>query len=74
MNSKWIAVVAMGLFTGCSSTTKRGSVVMKISDEEAHVSIGEGEVTQVLGKDYSVVKFPSGTRFSEGDTLEKHAH
>lgn len=35
---------------------------------------GHGEVTQILNQDYSVVKFPSGTKFSEGDMIEKHAH
>ena len=35
---------------------------------------GHGEVTQLLNDDYSVVKFPQGTSFSEGDTIEKHAH
>ncbi len=115
MKTKWMVSIA-GVFvlviSGCASGTKRGSVVMKINDGEAHVGMGEGEVsagdhvelyrnvctgtagrkgdggdrtckkegvghgeiTQVLNKDYSVVKFPSGTQFSEGDTLEKHAH
>jgi hypothetical protein len=35
---------------------------------------GHGEVTQVLNEDYSIVNFPAGTKFSEGDTIEKHAH
>ncbi len=100
-------------FAACASGTKRGSVVMKISENEAHVGMGQndvnvgdhielyrnvctgssrgkdggggerackkepaghGEVTQVLNEDYSVVKFPDGTRFGEGDTLEKHGH
>lgn len=37
-------------------------------------STGHGEVTQILNPDYSVVKFPKGTEFSEGDMIEKHAH
>jgi hypothetical protein len=38
------------------------------------VSNGHGEVTRIINENYSVVKFPSGTKFSEGDTVEKHAH
>ena len=37
-------------------------------------SLGHGEVTRTLNPDYSVVQFPAGTKFSEGDTVEKHAH
>ena len=101
------------LVGGCASQVHRGVVAMKISDTEAHVgvgpgevspgdhvelyhnictggggaakeggserkcrkeSLGHGEVTQTLNPDYSVVKFPAGTKFSEGDTIEKHAH
>lgn len=35
---------------------------------------GHGEVTKILSADYSEVKFPAGTQFAEGDTLEKHSH
>ncbi len=35
---------------------------------------GHGEVTEILSEDYSVVRFPPGTQFAEGDTLEKHRH
>lgn len=38
------------------------------------VSYGHGEVTEIINNDYSVVKFPSGTKFTEGDTVEKHVH
>lgn len=38
------------------------------------VPYGHGEVIELLNKDYSVVKFPAGTKFSEGDTIEKHGH
>lgn len=38
------------------------------------IETGHGEVTQILNNDYSTVTFPAGTKFSEGDTLEKHAH
>ena len=106
-----LAISAAMISLAACSTTHRGSVVMKISDNEAHVGMGEGEVstgdhvqlyhnictgrvgkngdgtrsckkessghgevTQVINSDYSVVKFPAGTTFSEGDTLEKHSH
>lgn len=109
-----MACLLLVLFSACAST-RRGSVVMKVSDDQAHVGMGKadvnvgdhvqlyqnvcppkraagrsgdggssgscrkeprghGEVVQLLGEDYSVVKFPPGTQFSEGDTLEKHAH
>ena len=32
---------------------------------------GFGEVTKILNEHYSVVSFPAGTSFGEGDTLEK---
>jgi len=115
MDSKLVKIV-MGVFiftlSACSTGVKRGSVVMKINDDEAHVGIGKnevapgdhlqlfnnvctgggggkertgdrvcrkvphghGEVVQVINDDYSIVKFPPGTKFAEGDTLEKHAH
>lgn len=38
------------------------------------VSTGHGEVTDVLSPDYAEVKFPAGTKFTEGDTIEKHVH
>lgn len=38
------------------------------------VSYGHGTVVDILNADYSVVEFPEGTKFSEGDTIEKHAH
>lgn len=33
---------------------------------------GAGEVVEVLNTHYSVVRFPAGVTFSEGDTVEKH--
>jgi hypothetical protein len=99
--------------SGCA-TTHRASIVMKMSESEAHISMGQGEVvvgdhvelyrnvctksgspgeragggpkkcekqlfghgeiSQLLGNDYAVVKFPAGIAFSEGDTVEKHIH
>lgn len=38
------------------------------------VPLGHGEVTSVLSEDYSVVKFPDGVKFTEGDTIEIHNH
>lgn len=38
------------------------------------ISNGHGEVTSVISPDYVSVKFPPGTTFQEGDTIEKHAH
>ncbi len=35
---------------------------------------GHGTVTEILNDDYAVVQFPEGTKFSEGDTMEKHSH
>ncbi len=99
--------------TGCASVVKRGVIAMKISNTEAHVGIGQeevsvgdhvelyrnectgkgtgrdggeptvfcqkistghGSVTKIYNQDYSVVKFPSGTKFSEGDMIEKYSH
>ena len=34
------------------------------------VAIGDGEVEQVLNDHYSLVRFPAGTAFAEGDTIE----
>ncbi len=36
--------------------------------------LGHGEILETLGSDYSVVKFPAGTKFSEGDLIERHSH
>ncbi len=38
------------------------------------VLYGHGEVKEILNADYSVVKFPEGIKFSEGDTIERHIH
>ncbi len=107
-----ISALSILVFAGCASSIKRGHVVMKTSDTDAHVAMGNGEVsvgdhvelyhnrcvpvgsggkgggsrecqkvsgghgevTNVINGDYSTVKFPEGTQFSEGDTIEKHAH
>ena len=102
-----ILLTALTLTAGCAGnhSAMRGSVVMKMSDEQAHVCLGEGEVaigdhvrlynnlcapdggtkrvkcekvyvaqgtvTEVLNSHYSVVSFPSGTQFAEGETVEK---
>ncbi len=38
------------------------------------VEAGHGEITQILNDHYSAIKFPEGTKFSEGDVVEKHIH
>lgn len=38
------------------------------------VNTGHGEVTKILSPDYAEVKFADGAKFTEGDTIEKHAH
>jgi uncharacterized Zn finger protein len=35
---------------------------------------GHGVVSQLFDSDYAKVEFPEGTNFTEGDTIEKHAH
>ena len=35
---------------------------------------GHGEISQILNDHYSAVTFPEGTKFSEGDVVEKHTH
>ncbi len=41
---KVLALVAMFTVAGCAHTLMRGSVAMKISNEEAHVCMGHNEV------------------------------
>jgi hypothetical protein len=108
-------VLAAGLLflAGCTTGgVRRGQVVMKTSENTAHVAMGagevkvgdhvelyhnqctgggssktqqapreckkigggHGEVVEVLSPDYSTVKFPTGTEFTEGDTIEMHVH
>lgn len=43
LNKYFAGILILGL-TACASGTKRGSIVMKLDDREAHVSMGEGEV------------------------------
>ena len=105
-----LGLLVLGLAGCATGGIKRGHVVMKMSEDEAHVALGAGEVqvgdhvelyhhqcapigaiktgireckkveaghgnvTQVLNPDYSIVKFPQGTKFAEGDTVEKHQH
>lgn len=107
-------LIGLALFVamGCNAhNAMRGSVVMKVSDIDAHVCLGqdevkkgepirlyknvcadrvggvpkvgsipvqsckkelagEGQVAEVLNSHYSVVRFPQGTQFQEGDTVE----
>ena len=39
-----ILLVMIAGFSGCAHNVMRGSVAMKISDNEAHVCLGKGEV------------------------------
>ena len=34
-------------------------------------AVGKGQVVEVLNSHYSVVRFPAGTTFQEGDTVER---
>jgi hypothetical protein len=103
-----ITAALVSLASCAAHTSMRGSVVMKVSDTDAHVCLGDhevnvgepvrlyrnictdkaqtkdaglpahcrkeaiakGEVTQLLNEHYSVVRFPAGTNFAEGDTVE----
>lgn len=38
------------------------------------ISTGHGIVKKVFDADYVEVEFPTGTTFTEGDTVEKHGH
>lgn len=38
------------------------------------VSIGHGDVTEIISDDYVSVKFEDGVKFREGDFIEKHSH
>ncbi len=107
MTNKLVSTLfALTLTAGCAGNhaAMRGSVVMKINDQTAHVCMGNGEValgdhvrlynnqcstggskrvtcekvylgdgtvTEVLDSHYSVVSFPVGTKFAEGETVEK---
>ncbi|MBF0300977.1 MAG: hypothetical protein HQK51_19875 [Oligoflexia bacterium] len=33
--------------------------------------VGEGEISEILNENYSVVKFPNGIKVEEGDIVEK---
>jgi hypothetical protein len=98
------------LLSGCVHDVMRGSVAMKINDQEGHVSLGrsevevgdrvalydnecsssshttyssvyeppckkvklgEGQITQVLNENYSVLKADAGTILKEGTIAEK---
>ena len=92
------------LVSACATghTAMRGSVVMKVTDTDAHVCLAEGEahvgdhvrlykhicnssgkrttcekvavadgeVTGLISEHYSTVRFPAGTTFAEGYTVE----
>ena len=41
---KLIAIAVLATLAGCSHGTMRGSVVMKATDNEGHICMGDGEV------------------------------
>ncbi len=43
-NSMLLLIFSLAIFTSCSHGTRRGTVAMKISDDEAHVYMRDGEV------------------------------
>lgn len=107
MKTKLMMLVAGLSLGGCGHAAMRGSVVMKVSDTEAHVCMNKGElqpgeavrlyrsqcntpmaaknpalaqncpregvtgqVEKALNDHYSLVRFPAGTKFEEGDKVE----
>lgn len=65
MRARLVAVVLVSLGGCAAHGTMRGSVVMKISDTEAHVCMGKGEVREGDRVDlYSDVCKPDGIRVS----------
>lgn len=45
MKTNWITFSLLAVLSACAShSTMRGGVAMKVSDREAHVCLGEGEV------------------------------
>jgi hypothetical protein len=62
------------LYRNACTGTPGGKVADGGSRSCRKESAGHGEVTQILSDDYSVVQFPPGTKFSEGDMVEKHGH
>lgn len=55
-----------------SEIPKKNSESRKIEKQSCkRVDGGYGEVMEVLNDHYSVVSFPEGTSFAEGDTIEK---
>lgn len=55
---------------------KRVPLAGSDADEEVcdHIEIGHGEVIQVWGNNHAKVRFPVGTRFAQGDRIQKHQH
>lgn len=44
-NLRLLSVAAIALLAGCAPAIDRGSVAMKITNNEAHVCLGKGEVS-----------------------------
>lgn len=55
----------------CEARDRAKSTPVNVCEK---VEIGHGEITKILSEHYSAVKFPEGTKFTEGDIVEKHTH
>ncbi|MBN22438.1 MAG: hypothetical protein CL678_14235 [Bdellovibrionaceae bacterium] len=68
-----LSLFVLSLFTGCAHSLLRGSVAMKVSDTEAHVCMGDKEVSSgdkvALYK--SVCRSITGGREGGGSSCEK---
>lgn len=107
MRNVYVMIIAASVGAGCAShATMRGTVVMKVSATDAHVCLGDrevsvgdevslvrhrcdpttkavaserckrsvvatGRVVELVNEHYSVVRFPAGVAFEEGDTVER---
>ena len=69
---KWIILCSFLVFAGCAHSTMRGSVAMKVSDNEAHVCLGDNEVK--IGDKVTLYKSEcsgSNAKFSGGRVCQK---
>jgi hypothetical protein len=58
----------------CERDTGGGKNGASVRTNCRKVGTGHGVVTELFDADYAQVEFPDGTKFSEGDTIEKHTH
>jgi hypothetical protein len=56
----------------CERGAGTGKTVIRTNCKR--VGSGHGVVTELFDADYAQVEFPEGTKFTEGDTIEKHEH